>query len=130
LDVMIPKTLRTRAPPTLWALAIIALTSLSGPALPPLPGRDADKVIHAVVYAVLGALLARAVRASARFGTAVVVLVAALLAAGYGASDELHQRAVPGRSSDPGDLVADAAGGLVGALTFTLIAARRHRRER
>jgi VanZ family protein len=124
------KQLRAWLPPAVWALAIFVLSSLSGSALPPLPGLNADKVIHAGVYAVLGALLARAVCASTRFGTAAVALLAAVLATGYGASDEIHQRFVPQRSADRADLVADAAGGLLGALTFTLIVARRRRRER
>jgi VanZ family protein len=124
------RRLRAWLPPTLWALAIFAMSSLSGSALPPLPAVNADKLIHAAVYAVLGALLARAVRASTGFGAGAVVVLAGLLAAGYGASDELHQRSVPFRSADPADLAADALGGVLGALTFTLIVARRRRRQR
>jgi VanZ family protein len=113
----------------IWALAIFAVSSLPGRALPPLPGLNADKVVHAAVYAVLGALAARALFRTTRLVPLVVVLLATLVAAAYGASDEFHQRFVAGRSPDVADLAADGAGGLLGALTSTLIAARRHRRD-
>ena len=124
------RLLRAWLPPTLWALVIYMASALSGSALPPLPALNADKLVHACVYAVLGALLVRAIRDSTRFGRGASVLLAGLLATGYGASDELHQRFVPFRSPDPADLAADAVGGLLGALTFTLIVARRLRRDR
>lgn len=78
--------------------------------LPPLT----DKLLHAAGYAVLGALLARA---------AVLGLgwppwswpAAALGSALYGITDEIHQRAVPGRTASALDWVADAAGSVAGA---------------
>ncbi len=64
-----------------------------------------DKLAHAAEYAGLGFLLARATGAPA---------TAWVLAALYGASDEVHQRFVPGREASPFDWLADAAGGFVG----------------
>ena len=125
-----PRSLASWLPPVLWALAIFAISSLPGPALPPLPAVNIDKLVHAAVYALLAALTARALLRTTRLGPVAVLLLASLAATAYGASDEFHQRFVAGRSSDPLDVLADAAGALLGALTFTLIIAARRRRER
>lgn len=47
-----------------------------------------------------------------------------LLAAAYGASDELHQRGIPGRNGQLADVLIDAAG----ALAAMVLAARLRRR--
>ena len=57
-----------------------------------------------------------------RFG----VVVAIVVAVGYGAVDELHQAQVPGRDSSWGDLAADAVGALLGAALATAYDRRRH----
>jgi VanZ family protein len=80
----------------------------------PLPGGMSDKLAHATGYALLGGLVARAMAggfplplgpASAMTSLAMSVL--------YGASDEWHQRFVPGRTADLRDLLADAVGAAV-----------------
>jgi len=77
----------------------------------PLPGGMSDKLAHALGYAVLGGLVARAMAGgfplplngwSAMLAIAICVL--------YGASDEWHQRFVSGRTADVRDILADAAG--------------------
>jgi len=77
----------------------------------PIPGGISDKIAHALGYALLGGLVARAVAGgfplridhrSAMLSIAITVL--------YGASDEWHQRFVPGRTADLRDLFADALG--------------------
>jgi VanZ family protein len=45
----------------------------------------------------------------------------------YGVSDELHQLFVPGRNCDWHDVVADAAGSLLGAALGSALATRRRR---
>ena len=60
-----------------------------------------DKLAHGTAFGVLGAFLYMA------SGRARVALVLAVL---YGASDELHQGFVPGRSVDALDLLADTLG--------------------
>jgi VanZ family protein len=74
----------------------------------------ADKAAHAGVFALLALLaawgLARSFPAWERVR---VLLLSLLVAVIYGALDELHQRFVPGRTPDPMDLVADAAGALL-----------------
>jgi VanZ family protein len=93
---------------------IFVLSSISSP--PELPGRNLDKVVHAFMYAVLGALLVRALAGGwDRPVTLRMALVAVLLATLYGLTDEIHQAFVPARQSDPIDLVADGLGAAVAA---------------
>ena len=101
-------------------LAIVYLSSLSMIDIPSsFSGRD--KLVHASVWAVLGALLALT---AARPGTrsAVVAIVAAGV---FGVSDEIHQSFVPGRDASLLDLLADTVGGTVGAFAVTWYSARR-----
>ena len=74
-----------------------------------------DKVLHAVEYAVLGALCYRALRGSRHdvWGQQ-AISVAILLASLYGASDEVHQAFVPFRDANWLDWVADTFGAAVG----------------
>ncbi len=79
-------------------------------------GPDADVVspcAHLCEYAVLGALLANALRHRLPVRKApVAALVCGSL---YGAADELRQLFVPGRMCGPADWAVDAAGALLGA---------------
>ena len=63
-------------------------------------------------------------------------LLAVLITAAYAASDEFHQRFVPGRSGEFKDVMIDTSGAALGAFLFLLAAAtvqrfknRRHRTE-
>jgi VanZ family protein len=88
-----------------------------------------DKGIHFVEYGVLAALLAHAVRGSFReWRAALVFLVAWTATAFWGLLDEIHQAYVPGRVSDSGDVLADALGGVLGALIYLAIRARQDRK--
>ncbi len=67
------------------------------------------KLAHATEYAVLGALLSRALgREPLAFGIGVA----------YAASDEFHQHFVRGRHASPVDVAIDAAGVLLGILAW------------
>ncbi len=80
----------------------------------PLPPHWSDKFAHAVGYALLGGLVARAVAGGfPRPLTALSAFVSVGIAVLYGASDEWHQRFVPGRTADLHDLAADAIGAVV-----------------
>lgn len=75
-----------------------------------------DYVAHFVNYAVLGALVMRALAGGALGDMTVArILPAVLVCTLYGASDEFHQWFVPGRMVSASDLVADALGSAVGA---------------
>lgn len=101
-------------PALAMAVLIFVLSSIPGSRLPSVSFRLADKLAHALVYAVLGALLALGLRGHKRAWDA--VLSATILGAFYGLSDELHQHFTPHRSSDVLDALADAIGAFVGAL--------------
>lgn len=77
----------------------------------PLPGGMSDKVAHAMGYAVLGGLVARAVAGGFLLPLSLVsALLSAVISVVYGATDEWHQRFVPGRTADIRDLLADTIG--------------------
>ena len=105
-------------PATAWAGLIFWLSSLPTVPAPEVP--YIDKVAHFGAYAVLGALLAFAADRS-RTPLAAAVLLGVL----YGASDEVHQMFVPGRSADVLDWCADAAGVLAAVYLYTLWRLRR-----
>lgn len=110
----------------LWAIVIFALSSIPGKSLPEMPALHYDKVIHALVYAVLGALCCLAL--SPTVPRRLALPVAALMATLYGITDEFHQLFVAGRSADLYDVLADACGGLLGAGTAAFLPG--FRRER
>jgi VanZ family protein len=75
-----------------------------------------DKTGHTLGYTLLGLTVVRAVAGGLpRRITWSVALTAIVITTGYGALDELHQRFVPGRSSDVFDLYADAVGAAAAA---------------
>jgi VanZ family protein len=81
----------------------------------PVPRDVSDKSLHFLAYMMLGVLVFRALSGGwpARM-TRRSALGAMLITVAYGASDEVHQMFVPGRSSELADLYADAAGAAVG----------------
>ena len=77
-----------------------------------------DKLLHALEYAALGALLVPGLRLAGRTPRGALFLAVAL-ASLYGATDEFHQSLVPGRDADVVDWVADTLGAALGALAAT-----------
>ena len=101
-------------PVVAWAAVIFAFSSV--------PSLATDlgtwdtilrKIAHVTEYAILGALLTRAVR---RPGLALALAVA------YAASDEVHQLFVEGRHGSPLDVLIDTAGALAGVLAWQRLA--------
>jgi VanZ family protein len=103
------------------------LSSIPGTKFPEVKTPHADKIVHAVLYFVLGALCLRAIRRTSTLTGIRAVAAAAVLTALYGVSDELHQIFTPNRTADWHDAAADAAGGIAGALA--VVVARPRRRE-
>jgi VanZ family protein len=119
----------------LWgpALAVMAVIFVASglPNLQRLPGDVDDHVAHFAGYALLSALFVRAL-AGARWAgvTWRTAALAWVLSVIYGASDEWHQRFVPGRFAAVDDWVADALGAAAAAVTLlTMAKAIGRRRE-
>ncbi len=113
----VPSVLRLWAPVLVWAGVIFALSSVSDLGTG-LGGWDLvlRKLAHAAEYAVLAALLLRAVRRE---------LPAFLLGVAYAVSDEVHQHFVPSRRAAPLDVLIDSLGVGLGILAWRRLA--RHR---
>ena len=109
--------LRLWGPVCAYAALIFYMSSQSHPEdQVPFVTHFSDKVLHAVEYAVLGALCYRALHASQREPwRRQAILLAVLFTALYGISDEIHQSFVPFRESSWLDWVADTIGGTIGA---------------
>lgn len=98
-------------PAVLWAVVIFVASAQPRVPLPKVG--HWDKLSHFGAYAVLGLLLARGTAASALNGWWAVALAAL-----YGATDEIHQAFVPGRSPELGDWIADVLGAAAGAFLY------------
>ena len=80
----------------------------------PLPPGVSDKPAHAFGYMGLGFVLARALAGGLPPHITLRDLSIGLaIAVAYSASDEFHQRFVPGRSAELADLYADAIGSAI-----------------
>lgn len=127
-----PKMDRTAGfwiPAALWALLIFALSSIPGASFPASPIFTYDKLLHAGVYAVLGAFCFFALARTRARSTGVLVVIAGVMVTLYGCTDELHQLFVPGRFADLRDVLADCVGGFAGALVASRVAAARAKRQ-
>ena len=101
--------------PVLAYIALIYYVS-SGPVNPEITGGLPDWVLHGAAYLILYLLVFWAVHEGTRplpgrGGYALPLLLTVL----YGLSDEFHQSFVPARDASVRDLIADAAGALLGA---------------
>jgi VanZ family protein len=108
--------LRLWAPVVVWAAVIFAFSSIpdlgTGLGTWDLVLR---KLAHGAEYALLGALLLRALGGE---------LPAFLAGVGYAITDELHQHFVPGRAARPLDVLIDTVGVAVGIVLWRRLAAR------
>ncbi len=131
---------RRWAPSVVWGTLILIATSVPGAALPTVrvfPGFD--KIVHASMYGVLGALVVRAMAwreqrtregrtlGARRLGARTLGLSLGAIAL-LAAADEWHQRWIPGRSADALDFVADVAGATIGVSLSYMALPRRERR--
>ena len=78
-----------------------------------------DKGIHFVEYGALAALLAHAMRGTwPEWRFRGVFFASWSITVLWGLLDEIHQAFVPGRVPDVRDVIADAMGGLLGAVIY------------
>ncbi|MDR1759550.1 MAG: VanZ family protein [Fibrobacter sp.] len=81
-----------------------------------------DKMLHGFIYACLGISYALWWKPAAWESKRILgIFWVTLICLIFGLSDEFHQSFIPGRSASTDDLIADAVGGLVGALVFALL---------
>lgn len=91
-----------------------------------IPGRDVpllfpfqDVLFHAVVYAIMAYLFARALKNSyLEFSLLKIICLTIVFGIGYGLSDEFHQMFVPGRYASGFDLFIDGIGSFLGSLFY------------
>lgn len=110
--------LRSYGPSFAYALLIFILSSLPSLKSPDIGVSFQDKIYHVLEYAVLGFLLQRGSENSGRRSLKRFLLVS-LIGVCYAASDEIHQRFVPGRQCEFLDFLSDAAGVLTGQAVFS-----------
>jgi VanZ family protein len=104
----------------LWAGLIFHLSGQSSLDVPLLfPGQD--KLLHALVFGLLGFLVLGGMRPAGKGFHPGSLLGAFLLVVLFGIVDEYHQSFVPGRTADPLDVLADAVGAIIGVGLMALI---------
>jgi len=98
--------------PWLFLMIVIFVQSSIGSLnLPDIEFDLADKLVHFVVFGILGILLARGIRNSnIKFLKDNFLYLTILICIIFGASDEIHQYYVPGRHSSLEDWIADIFG--------------------
>ena len=111
--------------PLAWMGFIFFMSALPNLSVPEVPGtggwtppeRPAKKVAHFGEYAILGLLWGWALGKPTARNVATVVVIAAL----YGASDEIHQIWVPTRHARVFDACVDSCGGACGAALWWMM---------
>lgn len=119
--------IRIWGPPAGLMLAIFVASSV--PNLDTAPTGVSDKSLHFAAYGVLAVLLLRALSGAAWRGVTLGAAIGAwTLAVLYGATDELHQAFVPGRTAALDDWLADAFGAAAGVAVGVAASVGRRRR--
>ena len=88
------------------------------------------KLAHLTEYAILAALLWRALRGGTRWQAkmSILVFLTWIACAIFAASDEFHQSFVPSRTSSPVDVMIDVIGALIGLAICLAFASRRRQK--
>ena len=101
-------------PPILYALLIIAASSISGLKSPSLGDYQLDKIIHFLEYFIFALLTYRSVSHLANKAlSGRALLISFLLVGLFALADEFYQKFVPNRVSELPDLIADLLGAIM-----------------
>jgi len=116
-------------PSLAWAGLIFFLSSQSqlpqvGPQF-----ENKDKVEHFIFYLIFWFLILLPLRYAHRSSLTKAIVLALLITSAYGASDEFHQRFVPGRDCDVWDWAADTFGGFIAASAYWVYETRKPSRS-
>lgn len=106
----------------IFGIVILVLTSMPAEAVPLYDTLDiSDLLAHAILYTILGLLVMRAAALTwGHRGFRIYASNAWLIAAGFGAVDELHQLLIPYRFCSLWDWIADAVGCLLAVVIWRL----------
>ncbi len=103
----------------MWMIVIFIGSSIGN--VPRVGGKTTDGLVHRAAhvleFTVLGVLLLRAASKQQPI-TRREIIIALIIVALYGASDEFHQRFTPGRSSEGISVLFDVAGGAIGVWVY------------
>ena len=117
-------------PAIIWAIIIYIQSSIPDLNPPSLGISFQDKILHTIVFGILGYLIFRALYFSKnenlKSRAIVIGLIVGFL---YAISDEVHQAFVPGRYSEIGDVIADFLGILLAQIPFKYRINRLDRRD-
>ena len=109
-----------------WAGVIFYLSSQPGADIPPLFYGE-DKLLHAFVFGILGFFTLGAMKTTADGYHPFQLWLAVILVSVYGVLDEVLPHFVPGRTPDIFDVMADAAGAMLGVWLLYRFIMTRHR---
>ena len=98
-----------------YAVSLFVLSSIPSEEIPVGMPLHADKVAHAIAYAILALLFCRAWRAPTRKA----LVFTAILCTAYGILNEAQQSFIPGRECSGWDAVANAFGASVTTLLWS-----------
>lgn len=107
--------------PALYALLLLALSSIPHFSTDSVSPAISDKFWHVVGYIPLGFFIYFAIDRRPGPFAALPGAWALFLGIGYGILNELYQHFVPGRSVDLVDLVCNITGALIGTIAFMLL---------
>lgn len=119
MKVRFTSFIRYQAPAIVWAALIYSASSIPAGRIGWWLLHRVDKLVHMGIFYVLGLLVYRAFHGGdgpSVFSNKRIFLML-FIVLGYGMFDELHQGSTPGRMVDVKDFLADAAGGVLAALS-------------
>ncbi len=98
-------------PALLYAAIILALSSIPRTDFPEIAFLRADKLLHFAEYALFAVLIYRSMsELLKKYPVKYSIWVSLLIVMIFAAADEYYQSYIPGRNSDPVDLIIDIAG--------------------
>ncbi len=113
-----PKSYEFWLPCIVLCLGIFAASHVSRPPSIDIEFEMQDKVLHFIAYFTLGCSVLFGVFGKGYVRPKVFVPIVVFACAFYGATDEMHQYFVPGRSLDVFDWVADVLGGIAATAAY------------
>jgi VanZ family protein len=111
-------------PVLIWALLIMAVSSIPNLKTPAEGIVFSDKAAHFAEYFVFG-LLAADMLWKINKNNRYIILITIIMGTTYGILDELHQLFIPGRKTDVFDMTSDALGAILASLIYVWWRSRR-----